>query len=81
MPALSEGALGNTNVTWEIGKKTNIGIDLTFFDKLTLNADIFREDREKIFISRNTTPQILGVGTSARSATKVSKSRPATATS
>ena len=71
MPALSEGALGNTNVTWEIGKKTNIGIDLTFFDKLTLNADIFREDREKIFISRNTTPQILGVGTAKENLGKV----------
>lgn len=52
-------------------QKTNIGIDLTFFDKLTLNADIFREDREKIFISRNTTPQILGVGTAKENLGKV----------
>ena len=63
MAALVEGALGNTNVTWEIGKKANVGFDLTLFDKLTFNVDFFRENREKIFISRNTTPQILGVGT------------------
>lgn len=63
MSALVEGDLGNTNVTWEVGKKANVGLDLEFFDKLSLNFDIFQENREKIFIARNTTPQTLGVGT------------------
>lgn len=63
MSALVEGDLGNTNVTWEVGKKANIGLDLEFFKKLTLNFDFFQENRERIFIARNTTPQTLGVGT------------------
>ena len=63
MSALKEGDLGNTNVTWEVGKKANVGLDLEFFDKLSFNFDIFQENRERIFIARNTTPQTLGVGT------------------
>lgn len=63
MSALKEGDLGNTNVTWEVGKKSNVGLDLEFFDKLSFSFDIFQENRERIFISRNTTPQTLGVGT------------------
>lgn len=71
MPALVEGALGNTNVTWEIGRKSNIGLDLILFDKLSLNIDLFRENRDKIFISRNTTPETLGVGTAKENLGKV----------
>lgn len=62
-PTIYEGAMGNENVTWEVGKKTNIGIDVMFFkDKLSLNMDLFREDRERIFIQRSAAPTILGVG-------------------
>lgn len=71
MPALVEGSLGNTNVTWEVGKKINFGLDLTFFDRLTLHLDLFRENRENIFITRNTTPQLLGVGTARENLGKV----------
>jgi TonB-linked SusC/RagA family outer membrane protein len=60
--ALYEGTLGNDRVTWEVGKKKNFGLDLELFkSKFFLNIDIFREDREKIFASRNVSA-LLGVG-------------------
>lgn len=63
MDALKEGDLGNTNVTWEIGKKANVGLELEFIDKLTFNLDLFQENRENIFIARQTVPALIGVGT------------------
>jgi len=59
---LYEGGLGNENVTWEVGRKYNVGLDMIFFeDKFSLNVDVFQEDRERIFIQRRSAPEILGV--------------------
>ncbi len=70
--ALYEGDLGNTNVTWEIGKKTNLGLDMKMFsNKFSLSLDLFRELRENIFTQRNTTPTMLGVGLSKENIGKV----------
>ncbi|MDD7915307.1 SusC/RagA family TonB-linked outer membrane protein [Polaribacter ponticola] len=52
----------NRDITWEVGKKYNIGFDLGLFNKLTLNVDFFKENREGIFLQRNTIPGTLGVG-------------------
>ncbi len=60
--ALYEGSLGNNNVTWEVGKKSNAGFDMKLFkDKVFFNIDLFREMRVNIFTSRNTRPLVLGV--------------------
>lgn len=60
--ALYEGTLGNTNVTWEVGKKSNIGMDMKLFkNKFFLNLDLFREMRVNIFTARKTRPLLLGV--------------------
>jgi len=60
--ALYEGSLGNNNVTWEVGKKSNAGFELKLFNnKFLLNLDLFREMRVNIFTSRNTRPLVLGV--------------------
>jgi TonB-linked SusC/RagA family outer membrane protein len=59
----AEGKIGNPNITWERAKKTNLGIDLTLLkDKLKITADVFRENRNNILITRNTIPTILGGG-------------------
>lgn len=70
--ALYEGDLGNENVTWEIGKKSNIGMDLELFQsKVFLNLDLFRENRENIFVSRNTLSDMLGIGSNPENIGKV----------
>lgn len=45
---------GANNVTWEIGAKYNIGVDMLLFNKLSISADYFREDRKNIFLQRQT---------------------------
>lgn len=53
----------NELITWEIAKKANIGIDLGLFNKLTLNAELFREERSNILQTRTDVPSTLGLRT------------------
>lgn len=53
----------NNNITWEVGKKINIGIDLQLLNSLNFTLDIFREDRSNIFQEKGTVPTYLGTGT------------------
>ena len=58
----------NEDLTWEVGEKINLGIDLQLFKALDLTVDIFKETRRNIFINRTTVPNILGmVGTTLSS--------------
>lgn len=54
----------NENITWEVGYKSNFGIDLTLFNSLNLTFEYFNELRKNIFQQNNTIPQYMGaVGT------------------
>ena len=52
----------NNNITWEVGQKINVGLDLQFQNSLNLTVDIFREDRRNIFQEKGTVPTYLGTG-------------------
>lgn len=53
----------NPNLTWEIGRKTNIGFDMQLFNQLNLNVDFFKEVRSQIFMQKvNTLPVFIGTG-------------------
>ena len=65
-PVYQEGlhytALASNNVTWEVAKKQDIGIDLALFNnKFTLTADYFHERRSGIYMVRNFLPGSLGL--------------------
>lgn len=52
----------NANLGWEVGEKWNAGIDLTLFNSFNMSADIFKETRRDIFLSRSgTIPDFLGM--------------------
>lgn len=61
---ISEGLLGNKNVTWELSKKMNIGVELGLFKDFRINFDYYTENRDQILISRQTIPSFQGVSTS-----------------
>ena len=65
-PAYQQGlhysSLASTNVTWEVAKKQDVGIDIALFDdKFTLTADYFYEKRSGIYMTRNFLPGSLGL--------------------
>ena len=54
---------GNENATWEVAKKTNLGLELGLFEqKLMLITDWFYEDRDQIIMRRVNVPSTLGIG-------------------
>lgn len=52
----------NPNLTWEVGEKYNLGLDLQLFNSLNINVEFFKETRKNIFQQRGAIPDILGVG-------------------
>lgn len=59
---MEENATGNENITWETSKKTDLGLDLGFFDDIvTMQLDFFKEHRSDILIQRKTIPQATGI--------------------
>lgn len=59
--AISQGKVGNTNLSWEIAYKQNYGLDIQLFNELSFTFDYFKEKREDVLISRGTVPEIQGV--------------------
>lgn len=58
----SEAKMGVTNITWEIAKKANVGVDLEFFNGLvSLQGDFFFEKRDNILLKRGIIPNISGI--------------------
>ena len=52
LQAVKELTAGNPDVTWETASKFNVGLDAAFIgDRLTVNFDLFWEDREDILVS------------------------------
>lgn len=53
----------NPDLTWEVGEKINLGLDLQLFNDFNLTFDIFREKRRDIFMTcENSIPEIVGTG-------------------
>lgn len=70
-----EGQMGNPLVTWENALKQNYGFDLSILNqRLSLNFDYFFESRDKILITRKTTPGIISANLPAQNLGKVQNS-------
>jgi TonB-linked SusC/RagA family outer membrane protein len=52
----------NNEITWEVGKKLNIGLNMEILNSLTITANVFKENRNGIFLTRSTIPNDFGVG-------------------
>ncbi|MDC3079225.1 TonB-dependent receptor [Flavobacteriaceae bacterium] len=64
----------NPNVTWEVAKKTNYGLELELMNALVIQVDYFTEKREKIYESRPVFPETAGLTTVVSSNTGKVKS-------
>tara|TARA_A100001015_G_scaffold215100_1_gene241463 strand:+ start:430 stop:3543 length:3114 start_codon:yes stop_codon:yes gene_type:complete len=64
----------NPNVTWEVAKKTNYGLELELLNALMIQVDYFTENREKIYESRPVFPDTAGLTTVVSSNTGKVKS-------
>ena len=68
--------LANKDITWEVARKHDIGIDFYLFGiKFSGTIDYFRETRDGIFMTRNYLPQIIGVSNSQQPSANIGKVR------
>lgn len=58
---VKEGLIGNKNITWELSKKMNLGVEIGLFKDFRINVDYFTEKRDKILLRRRTVPSFQGV--------------------
>lgn len=52
---------GAEKAHWEIGYKTNVGVDIELINKFNLSVDYFEETRKDIFLARRTIPSEIGL--------------------
>ena len=57
---INETYTGNPNLKWEIAKKYNFGLEIGLFDQLTLNVDLFSENRDNVLLYRGLIPVLIG---------------------
>lgn len=60
-PGISISRYSNTSITWEKAAKLNFGLDLELFNHWNLTADLYKEVRSNILMTRAATPAELGL--------------------
>jgi TonB-linked SusC/RagA family outer membrane protein len=58
---VSVNRYANDAITWEVSRKTNIGMDVTLFKDLEIQADLFSDYRTRILMERASVPTTLGL--------------------
>lgn len=58
---ISVSRYSNKTITWEKATKANIGMDLTLFGKWDITADIYKQVRSNILMTRVATPAEMGL--------------------
>ncbi|SFW67821.1 SusC/RagA family TonB-linked outer membrane protein [Chitinophaga sancti] len=60
-PTVAINRYENKDITWELSRQTNIGMDLTIFKDLTVTVDAYRQLRSNILMVRSTIPSSMGL--------------------
>ena len=60
-PTFTEGTMADPSATWEVSTKQNLGIELSLWNKLTMNVELFNEHRSGILMAPRTTMAWFGV--------------------
>ncbi|MBP5689485.1 MAG: TonB-dependent receptor [Bacteroidales bacterium] len=59
---ITTGEIGNPNIEWETIIKRNLGVEANFFnDAVRFQLDYFRDNRDGIFIRRESLPSAVGI--------------------
>lgn len=58
---VSIGRYANDNITWEIARKSDVGVEMELFHCLTIQADYFWEKRYNILMDRASIPSTMGL--------------------
>ena len=59
-PGVTISQYANPNISWEISRKMNLGVEMTIMDDLSLQFDYFTENRSNILMTRAFIPSTAG---------------------
>ncbi|NLR77034.1 SusC/RagA family TonB-linked outer membrane protein [Chitinophaga eiseniae] len=65
-PGISLSRYADPNITWELAKKTNLGLELGLFGKMDVQLDFYKEQRSNILMTRTATPATMGLSATPR---------------
>jgi TonB-linked SusC/RagA family outer membrane protein len=74
-PGVTESILGSTGLVWEKAVKQNWGIDLQMYKGINITVDAFVDNRNNIFMIRQSLPATLGIPSSTNIWGNVGKMR------
>jgi TonB-linked SusC/RagA family outer membrane protein len=63
---ISISRYANDQITWETAYKLNLGVEVTLFESLEIQADVFSEDRKNILMDRSSIPSTMGLQAAVR---------------
>jgi TonB-linked SusC/RagA family outer membrane protein len=63
---ISLSRYADPNISWELAKKTNLGVELGLFGKMDIQADFYQERRSNILMTRTATPATMGLSAQPR---------------
>ncbi|WP_332456344.1 SusC/RagA family TonB-linked outer membrane protein [Petrimonas sp.] len=55
----------NSDITWEIAEKSNFGMEVNLFNAIDINAEVYKENRTNILMTRAYMPTTMGLDPSA----------------
>ncbi len=58
---ISISRYSNPDITWEIAKKTNLGLEVNLLNSFDILLDVYKEHRKNIFMTRTATPATMGL--------------------
>lgn len=72
---VSVSRYADPNITWEIARKLNVGIEMTLFNDFDLIADFFTEKRSNILQTRADIPNTMGLLSTPQANVGIAKGR------
>lgn len=63
---ISISRYANDAITWETAKKLNLGVEMSLWNELDIQADFFTENRSNILMTRSSIPTTMGLQASPR---------------
>jgi TonB-linked SusC/RagA family outer membrane protein len=60
-PGITVNRYPNSNITWEVAHQTNLGMDLSLWNKLNVVLDVYKTYRSNIYLTRANIPSTVGL--------------------
>lgn len=65
-PGITISRYENPNITWEVARKTNVGLELNILNIFDFNIDLYKEYRTNILMTRTYIPVTMGLQATPR---------------